>query len=329
MVFPSTRMRRNRIDHFTRRLVRETCLTIDHLIWPIFVCDGQNQRSFIKAMPGVERVSVDLLKDHLAEAARLGIPAIAIFPVTPAHLRDATGSEALNPDNLICQAAREIKSRYPDLGIIGDVALDPYTDHGHDGLFSDNEILNDATLEVLARQAINQARAGIDIIAPSDMMDGRVGVIRRALDDDGHHNTRIMSYAAKYASAFYGPFREALGSGGRLRGDKKTYQMDPANAAEALQEVALDLEEGADMVMVKPGMPYLDIIHRVRSKFDAPIFAYQVSGEYAMLANAFEAGLLDREKTILESLIAFRRAGCNGVLTYFAVEAAQILQRQP
>lgn len=328
MAYPATRMRRNRVDDFTRRLVRETCLTTDHLIWPIFVCDGQNQHSAIKAMPGVARVSVDCLKDHLAEAVALGIPAIAIFPVTPEHLRDETGREASNPDNLICRAAREIKKHYPNLGIVGDVALDPYTDHGHDGLISGDEILNDATLEVLARQAVNQARAGIDIIAPSDMMDGRIGVIRRALDQEGFQNTRIMSYAAKYASAFYGPFREALQSGDRLKGDKNTYQMDPANTDEALREVALDLEEGADMVMVKPGMPYLDIIHRVRTAFKVPLFAYQVSGEYAMLANAFEAGLLDREKTILESLIAFRRAGCHGVLTYFAVEAARILQQQ-
>ncbi|CDG38056.1 MULTISPECIES: porphobilinogen synthase [Asaia] len=324
--FPLSRPRRNRFDGFTRRLVAETTLTIDNLIWPIFVCDGKGQRSSVASMPGVERVSVDLLEAHLAEAIGLGIPAVALFPITPTDIRDATGREATNPDNLICKAAREIKRLYPDLGLIGDVALDPYTDHGHDGLIEGNYVVNDASVEILALQAINQAAAGIDIIAPSDMMDGRIGAIRTALDKAGHDNVRVMSYAAKYASAFYGPFRDALGSGGLLKGDKKTYQMDPSNSDEALREVALDIQEGADMVMVKPGMPYLDIIHRVRETFAVPTFAYQVSGEYAMLMAAIQNGWLDRDRAILESLLAFRRAGCNGVLTYFAVEAARLLR---
>ncbi|GBQ13887.1 porphobilinogen synthase [Swaminathania salitolerans] len=325
--FPTTRGRRNRFDAFTRRLVAETTLTVDNLIWPIFVCEGSNQRSRVESMPGIERVSVDLLDEHLAEAVALGIPAIALFPITPLEKRDATGSEATNPDNLMCRAARKIKSVYPALGLIGDVALDPYTDHGHDGLIENDYVVNDASVACLARQAVNQARAGIDIIAPSDMMDGRIGAIRAALDETGHEHVRIMSYAAKYASAFYGPFRDALGSGGLLKGDKRTYQMDPANSDEALREVALDLEEGADMVMIKPGMPYLDIIRQVRDRFRAPTFAYQVSGEYAMIMAAIGNGWLDRDKTILESLLAFRRAGCNGVLTYFAVEAARLLRK--
>ncbi|GAB6854019.1 porphobilinogen synthase [Asaia astilbis] len=327
--FPNTRPRRNRFDGFTRRLVAETGLAVDHLIWPIFVCDGVKTRTQVSSMPGVERVSIDLLEEHLAEAVALGIPAVALFPITPTEIRDATGREATNPDNLICRAAREIKRLYPDLGIIGDVALDPYTDHGHDGLIEDGYVVNDASVEILAKQAVNQAAAGIDIIAPSDMMDGRIGAIRTALDQAGHGNTRIMSYAAKYASAFYGPFRDALGSGGLLKGDKKTYQMDPANSDEALREVALDLQEGADMVMVKPGMPYLDIIRRVRDSFAVPTFAYQVSGEYAMLMAAIQNGWLDRDRAILESLLAFRRAGCNGVLTYFAVDAARLLSHKP
>ncbi|RUT26245.1 porphobilinogen synthase [Asaia sp. W19] len=323
--FPTTRPRRNRFDGFTRRLVAETTLTTDNLIWPIFVCDGQNQRSEVASMPGVARVSVDLLEAHLSEAVGLGIPAIALFPITPADIRDATGREATNPDNLMCRAAREIKRLFPDLGLVGDVALDPYTDHGHDGLIENGYVVNDASVEILALQAQNQAAAGIDIIAPSDMMDGRIGAIRTALDKAGHEHVRIMSYAAKYASAFYGPFRDALGSGGLLKGDKKTYQMDPANSDEALREVAQDLQEGADMVMVKPGMPYLDIIRRVRDNFAVPTFAYQVSGEYAMMMAAIQNGWLDRDRAILESLLAFRRAGCNGILTYFAVEAARLL----
>lgn len=325
--YPLSRARRNRFDGFTRRLVAETTLTTDNLIWPIFVCDGQNTRTQVSSMPGVERVSIDLLESHLQEAVALGIPAVALFPITPPNIRDSKGREATNPDNLMCRAAREIKRLYPDLGLIGDVALDPYTDHGHDGLIENGYVVNDASVEILALQAMNQAAAGIDIIAPSDMMDGRIGAIRAALDKAGYENTRIMSYAAKYASAFYGPFRDALGSGGLLKGDKKTYQMDPANTDEALREVAQDLQEGADMVMVKPGMPYLDIIRRVRDSFAVPTFAYQVSGEYAMLMAAIQNGWLDRDRAILESLMAFRRAGCNGVLTYFAVEAARLLAR--
>ncbi|NVN44440.1 porphobilinogen synthase [Asaia siamensis] len=325
--YPLSRARRNRFDGFTRRLVAETTLTTDNLIWPIFVCDGQNTRTQVSSMPGVERVSIDLLESHLEEAVALGIPAVALFPITPPDIRDSKGREATNPDNLMCRAAREIKRLYPDLGLIGDVALDPYTDHGHDGLIENGYVVNDASVEILALQAMNQAAAGIDIIAPSDMMDGRIGAIRAALDKAGYENTRIMSYAAKYASAFYGPFRDALGSGGLLKGDKKTYQMDPANTDEALREVAQDLQEGADMVMVKPGMPYLDIIRRVRDNFAVPTFAYQVSGEYAMLMAAIQNGWLDRDRAILESLLAFRRAGCNGVLTYFAVEAARLIAR--
>lgn len=325
--YPNTRPRRNRFDAATRRLVAENTLTVDHLIWPIFVCDGENVRTSVTSMPGVNRVSVDLVKEHLAEAVALGIPAVALFPTTPLDLRDAYGTEAMNPENLICRATRVIKQAYPDLAIVGDVALDPYTDHGHDGLLDEGYVVNDESVGVLVAQAVNQARAGVDIIAPSDMMDGRIGAIRTALDDAGFIHTRIMSYAAKYASAFYGPFRDALGSGALLSGDKKTYQMDPANSDEALREVAMDLNEGADMVMVKPGMPYLDIIRRVKDSFGVPTFAYQVSGEYAMLAGAFEHGWLDRNRTILESLTAFRRAGCNGILTYFAVEAARLLRQ--
>jgi porphobilinogen synthase len=281
-------------------------------------------------MPGQVRVTVDRLAKHVEEAARLGVPAIAIFPVTPPGLKDAEGTEALNPDNLICRAARELKRAFPEVGLVGDVALDPYTDHGHDGVIRDTRagpyVHNDDSVVVLARQAVIQAEAGIDVIAPSDMMDGRVGAIRRALDAEGFVDTRVMSYAAKYASAFYGPFREALGSGGALKGDKKTYQMDPANSDEALREVALDLAEGADMVMVKPGMPYLDVVRRVRERFGVPTFAYQVSGEYAMVVAAANNGWLDRERAMMESLLAFKRAGANGVLTYFAVEAARLLR---
>lgn len=324
--FPHTRLRRNRHDEATRRLVSETHLHVDNLIWPIFVCEGEKQRQKVKAMPGVERVSLDLLAEHVRPAVELGIPAVALFPVTPMEIRDEVGTEALNPDNLMCRAARTLKATYPELALVGDVALDPYTSHGHDGLIRDGQILNDESVEVLRQQALNQARAGIDIIAPSDMMDGRIKAIRSTLDENGHQTTRIMAYAAKYASAFYGPFRNALGSDALLGGDKKSYQMDPANSDEALREVAMDLAEGADMIMVKPGMPYLDIIRRVRDNFAAPTFAYQVSGEYSMIMAAIENGWLDREKTILESLMAFRRAGCNGILTYFAVEAARLLR---
>lgn len=326
--FPNTRLRRNRHDEATRRLVSETKLHVDNLIWPIFVCEGENQRQKVKAMPGVERVSLDLLVEHVRPAVELGIPAVALFPVTPMEIRDEMGTEALNPDNLMCRAARTLKAAYPELALVGDVALDPYTSHGHDGLVRDGHILNDESVDVLRRQALNQAKAGIDIIAPSDMMDGRIRAIRETLDENGQQTTRIMAYAAKYASAFYGPFRNALGSDSLLGGDKKSYQMDPANSDEALREVAMDLAEGADMIMVKPGMPYLDIIRRVRDSFAAPTFAYQVSGEYSMIMAAIENGWLDREKTILESLMAFRRAGCHGILTYFAVEAARLLRAQ-
>ncbi len=325
--FPATRLRRNRHDTWTRRLVAENALSVDDLIWPIFLIEGSAQTIPVASMPGVSRVTIDRLEGHVAEAVRLGIPAIALFPATPAEKKDAEGSESLNPENLICAASRLLKRAFPDVGLVGDVALDPYTDHGHDGVIRRGYVANDETLAVLTRQAVNQAAAGIDIIAPSDMMDGRVAAIRSALDESGYVHTRIMSYAAKYASAFYGPFRDALGSAKALHGDKKTYQMDPANSDEALREVAMDLEEGADMVMVKPGMPYLDIVRRVRDRFSVPTFAYQVSGEYAMLVAAMERGWLDRERGMLESLLAFKRAGANGVLTYFAVEAARTLQR--
>ncbi|MXV36326.1 MULTISPECIES: porphobilinogen synthase [unclassified Saccharibacter] len=325
--FPTTRLRRNRHDDFTRRMVAENRLHVDDLIWPIFVCEGHNQRQAVDAMPGVERASVDRLIQHVQPAVDLGIPAVAIFPVTPMALRDEKGTEALNPDNLMCQAARTLKSAFPQLGLIGDVALDPYTNHGHDGLVQDGKILNDDTVQILCQQALNQARAGIDIIAPSDMMDGRVHAIRTMLDQHDFTETRIMAYAAKYASAFYGPFRDALGSDALLSGDKGTYQMSASNSDEALREVAHDIAEGADMVMVKPGMPYLDIIRRVRDEFSMPTFAYQVSGEYAMMMAAIQNGWLDREKTIMESLMAFKRAGCNGILTYFALEAAQLLKK--
>jgi porphobilinogen synthase len=325
--FPTTRLRRNRRDGWTRRMVAETTLSVDNLIWPIFVRAGDGEPTPVATMPGVVRVGLDRLAAHVEPAARLGIPAIALFPATPADLKNAEGTEALNPDNLICQAARLLKREFPEIGLIGDVALDPYTDHGHDGVLREGYVANDESVEILERQAVNQALAGIDVIAPSDMMDGRIGSIRAALDSEGLIDTLIMSYAAKYASAFYGPFREALGSNAALKGDKKTYQMDPANTDEALREVAMDIDEGADMVMVKPGMPYLDIIRRVHERFAVPTFAYQVSGEYAMLATAMEHGLLDRERGILETLTGFRRAGAAGVLTYFAVEAATLLRR--
>ncbi|PYD77161.1 porphobilinogen synthase [Novacetimonas pomaceti] len=323
--FPNTRLRRNRRDSFTRRLVRETTLTTDDLIWPIFITEGTGVETDVASMPGVKRVSLDRLAAHVAPAAELDIPALALFPITPPELRDEKGTEAMNPDNLMCRAARLLTQEFPEIGLIGDVALDPYTSHGHDGLIVDGYVVNDPSVAVLKDLALNQAAAGIDIIAPSDMMDGRIGTIRETLDAQGMVDTRIMSYAVKYASAFYGPFRDALGSGGLLKGDKKTYQMDPANSEEALREVALDLAEGADMVMVKPGMPYLDIIQKVREKFAVPTFAYQVSGEYAMMMAAIQNGWLDRDRTILESLLSFKRAGANGILTYFAVDAARLL----
>jgi porphobilinogen synthase len=324
--FPVLRPRRNRQDAWTRRLVAENKLSTDDLIWPIFVMEGSHTVSEVGSMPGVQRVTLDRLAAHVAPAVELGIPAIALFPMTPQGLKDAEGTEARNPDNLMCRAARLLKDRFPDLGLVGDVALDPYTDHGHDGVIREGYVANDPTLPILAEQAVVQARAGIDIIAPSDMMDGRVAAIRAALDAEGMIGTRIMSYAAKYASAFYGPFRDAVGSGGALKGDKKTYQMDPANTQEALREVAMDLAEGADMVMVKPGMPYLDIVRRVKDGFGVPTFAYQVSGEYAMIMAAVQNGWLDHDKAMIESLMAFKRAGADGVLTYFAVSAARLLR---
>jgi porphobilinogen synthase len=329
--FPTVRMRRNRVDAFTRRLVAENRLSVDDLIWPIFLIEGENTETEVASMPGVRRVTIDRLAAHVAPAARLGVPAVALFPVTPPEKKDAEATEALNPQNLTCRAARLLKREYPDLGLLSDAALDPYTSHGHDGVLRDGPrgpyVANDESVDIIARQAAIQAAAGVDVIAPSDMMDGRVGAIREALDAEGHVTTRIMSYAAKYASAFYGPFRDALGSGASLGGgDKKTYQMDPANSDEALREVALDLAEGADMVMVKPGMPYLDVVRRVKDRFGVPTFAYQVSGEYAMITAAARNGWLDREKAMMESLLGFKRAGADGVLTYFAVEAAERLR---
>jgi porphobilinogen synthase len=330
--FPAIRPRRNRVDAFTRRLVAENKLSIDDLIWPIFVIEGTGIETDVASMPGVKRVTLDRLAHHVAPAVAAGVPAVALFPATPSEKKDGEGTEAKNPNNLMCSAARLLKHEYPHLGLIGDVALDPYTDHGHDGVLREGPgglyVANDETVDILTIQAVIQAEAGIDVIAPSDMMDGRVGSIRAALDSRGLIHTRIMSYAAKYASAFYGPFREAVGSGGSLKGgDKKTYQMDPANSEEALREVALDLAEGADMVMVKPGMPYLDIVRRVKDRFGVPTFAYQVSGEYAMIMAAVERGWMDRERAMMESLLGFKRAGADGVLTYFAVEAAQVLRR--
>jgi porphobilinogen synthase len=326
--FPATRLRRNRMDGWSRRMVAESRLDVADLIWPLFVLEGQGQRQAVASMPGVERLSIDLLLPALAEARELGLPAIALFPVTPPERKSADGAEAVDPDNLICRAVRAVKREVPELGVICDVALDPYTTHGHDGVLNeDGEIDNDATLAILARQALVQAEAGCDVIAPSDMMDGRIGVIRRSLDEAGLPGTRILSYAAKYASSFYGPFRDALGSSGTLgRRGKETYQMDPANADEALREVALDLAEGADMVMVKPGMPYLDVVRRVKDAFAVPTFAYQVSGEYAMLQAAGGHGWLDGERAMLEALLGFKRAGADGILTYAARDVARRLR---
>ena len=324
--YPALRLRRSRAAAWSRALVAEHVLSPADLIWPLFVTDGVNVRQPVATMPGVDRLSVDLLGGVAKEAAALGIPCLALFPNTPAGLRSEQGEEAVNPDNLICRAVAAIKASGASIGVLTDVALDPYTSHGHDGLLADDgRILNDKSVEVLVEQALVLARAGADIVAPSDMMDGRVGAIRVGLESAGFHDVQIMAYAAKYASAFYGPFRDAVGSGGYLRGDKKTYQMDYANSDEALREVALDIAEGADSVMVKPGMPYLDIIRRVKDRFDVPVFAYQVSGEYAMLSAAVNAGLLDRDRAILETLTGFKRAGCAGILTYFAHEAARLL----
>ena len=324
---PVARPRRNRRHPWLRRLTAQHRLTVDDLIWPVFVQEGTGQQTPILSMPGVERLSVDLLVEAVREAAGLGVPAVAIFPVTAPADKSPDGDEATNPQNLACRAIRAIKAAVPGVGVICDVALDPYTSHGQDGLVRDGYVVNDETVEVLCRQAVVQADAGCDVIAPSDMMDGRVGAIRHALDRAGHEDVAIMSYAAKYASAFYGPFRDAVGSAGSLgKGDKKTYQMDPANGDEALREVALDLAQGADMVMVKPGMPYLDVVARVKDEFRVPTFAYQVSGEYAMIVAAAQNGWLDRDKVMLESLLAFKRAGADGVLTYFAVAAAKLLK---
>jgi porphobilinogen synthase len=321
-----TRMRRNRRADWSRRLVREHKLNVDDLIWPLFVIEGKKRREEVASMPGVERLSVDEMLREVEEAVKLGIPAIALFPNIDASLRDDEGSEAVKSENLVCRAISAIKARFPEIGVMADAALDPYTSHGHDGLLRGDEIHNDETVAVLVRQALIQAQAGCDIISPSDMMDGRVGAIRKALDAQGFDRVQIMAYAAKYASAFYGPFRDAIGSAKTLRGDKATYQMDPANGEEALREVALDIDEGADMVMIKPGMPYLDIVRQVKDMFGMPTFAYQVSGEYAMLMAAAKNGWLDGERVMLESLIAFKRAGADGVLSYFAPRAAKILK---
>ncbi|HMO28773.1 porphobilinogen synthase [Enterovirga sp.] len=319
------RPRRNRKSEWARRLVREHVLTADDLIWPLFVIEGEGRHDPIRAMPGVERLGIDEIVRAAERAAALRIPALGLFPYTDPALRDARGSEALNAQNLVCRAVRAVKAAVPQIGIITDVALDPYTDHGHDGLVhEDGRILNDETVAVLVRQALVQAEAGADVIAPSDMMDGRVGAIREGLDAAGFHDVQIMAYSAKYASAFYGPFRDALGT--KLSGDKRTYQMDPANDAEALREVAADLDEGADMVMVKPGLPYLDVIRRVKDAFEVPTFAYQVSGEYAMIQAAAQNGWIDGERAMLESLTAFKRAGADGVLTYFAPRVAEKLK---
>jgi porphobilinogen synthase len=319
-------MRRNRKTGWARRLVAENALSAADLIWPIFVVEGSNKRVPVPSMPGIDRLSVDLTVVAAEQAVALGIPAVALFPYTDAKLRTDDGREAHNPDNLVCRATRAIRKAGLDVGVLLDVALDPYTSHGHDGLMRAGEIINDETLPALVRQALVQAEAGCDIIAPSDMMDGRIGAIRQALEEAGHQNVQIMAYAAKYASAFYGPFRDAVGSSATLTGDKRTYQMDPANSDEALREVGLDIAEGADMVMVKPGMPYLDIVRRVKDAFGVPTFAYQVSGEYAMLTAAAQNGWLDHDKVMLESLLAFKRAGAAGVLTYFAPMAARLLK---
>jgi porphobilinogen synthase len=323
--YPHLRMRRLRRHDWTRRLVAETSLSASDLIWPVFVIEGEKKREPIASMPGVERLSLDLAVAAAAEAAGLGIPVIALFPNADPSLKTEDGREAINGNNLVCRTVRAIKKAVPQIGVLCDVALDPYTSHGHDGLIQEGDVHNDSTLKVLVQQALVQADAGCDIIAPSDMMDGRIGAIRAALEEKDHHNILIMAYAAKYASAFYGPFRDAVGSAKSLTGDKRTYQMDPANSDEALREVALDLDEGADMVMVKPGMPYLDLVRRVKDEFGVPTFAYQVSGEYSMLCAAFEKGWLERDRAILETLTGFKRAGASGILTYFALEAAKLI----
>ncbi|KKC39914.1 delta-aminolevulinic acid dehydratase [Devosia epidermidihirudinis] len=321
------RLRRTRRTAWSRAMVRESVLTPADLIWPLFVIEGQNEKTAIRTMPGVERLSIDLCVEAAKAARDAGIPALALFPNTPDHLRSENGAEAYNPDNLMCRTLSAIKSAVPEIGLIADVALDEYSSDGQDGLVRDGEILNDETVSVMIRSALAQAKAGADIIAPSDMMDGRVAAIREALDGEGHEHLQIMSYAAKYASFYYGPFREAVGTGSRLRGDKRTYQMDYANSDEALREIEQDIAEGADSIMVKPGLPYLDIVRRAKDNFNVPIYAYQVSGEYAMIEFAAAAGAIDRKGAILESLYAFKRAGANGVLSYYALEVARELGR--
>ena len=329
-MFPATRLRRNRASDFSRRLVRENQLSPDNLIFPVFVLDGENQREAVASMPGVERLSIDLLVAQAAEVVALGIPAIALFPVVPAEHKDLQGSGAWNPQGLAQRAARALKQAHPELGVITDAALDPFTTHGQDGIIDDKGyVLNDITVEALVKQALSQAEAGADVIAPSDMMDGRIIAIREALENAGHVNTRIMAYSAKYASAYYGPFRDAVGSAGNLgKSNKAAYQMDPANSDEALHEVAMDIAEGADMVMVKPGMPYLDVVRRVKTELQVPKFAYQVSGEYAMHMAAAQNGWLDGDAVMMESLMAMRRAGADGILTYFAIRAARLMKQK-
>jgi porphobilinogen synthase len=325
--FPATRLRRLRAQPWSRAMVAEHHVQTSDLIWPIFVREGENQRTPIASMIGVDRLTIDLVVDAAKQAAKLGIPVIALFPQTPVELKTPQGEEATNPQNLVCRCVRAVKQAVPDIGILCDVALDPYTDHGHDGVLNGDDVDNDATIIALLKQSEVQVAAGCDILAPSDMMDGRIGALRTMLEAKGYPNVQIMSYAAKYASAFYGPFRDAIGSGSKLgQWGKKTYQMDPANSDEALREVAMDISEGADCVMVKPGMPYLDILYRVKETFAMPTFAYQVSGEYAMIAGAAQNGWLDRRRAVMESLLAFKRAGADGVLTYFALEVAQWLQ---
>ncbi|MCO5415120.1 porphobilinogen synthase [Ralstonia mojiangensis] len=326
--FPDHRPRRMRRDDFSRRMMRESRLTPDDLIYPVFILEGTNVRQAVPSMPGVERVSIDVLLSVAEQCVQLGVPVLALFPVIEPSLKTPDGIEATNAEGLIPRAVKALKARFPELGILTDVALDPYTSHGQDGVLDANGyVLNEETVDILMRQALVQAEAGVDIVAPSDMMDGRIGAIRLALENDDHIHTRIMAYAAKYASAFYGPFRDAVGSAANLgKGNKMTYQMDPANSDEALREVALDIAEGADMVMVKPGMPYLDIVRRVKDEFRFPTYVYQVSGEYAMLKAAAQNGWLDHDKVVLESLLAFKRAGANGILTYFALDAARLLR---
>lgn len=328
-LFPYTRMRRMRRNDFSRRLMAENQLSVNDLIYPVFVLEGKNRRESIESMPGIERLSIDLLIEEAKEFVDLGVPAVAIFPVTPADKKSLYAEEAYNDDGLVQRTVRALKEAFPELGVITDGALDPFTTHGQDGIIDDEGyVINDVTTEILVKQALSHAAAGADVVAPSDMMDGRIGAIREALEADGFIHTRIMAYSAKYASSYYGPFRDAIGSASNLKGaDKKTYQMDPANSDEAIREVALDLQEGADMVMVKPGMPYLDIVRRVKDEFGVPTFAYQVSGEYAMHKAAIDNGWLSEEATIMESLLAFKRAGADGILTYFAKQAARYLNK--